>query len=182
MPENRLVPPTNRTIRSATSRRGDFNRGLGSYESRIVAIRHHASVWIVPAVLLVLALLPWPYGYYTFLRLSVCPVSGWLAYEQWRHDNAVSGWVVGLGATSLLFNPLLPIHLTREIWNVLDLAAAVLLLAHLRALRRLITESSPEGFTALRRSVRTPASRLERGSRKSLSTHTPSSVDRRSAP
>lgn len=178
MPENRLVPPTRKAIRPATSRSDNFTRVLGSHESRIVAIRHHASVWIVPAVLLVLALLPWPYGYYTFLRLGVCAVSGWLAYEQWRHDNAVSGWVVGLGATALLFNPLLPIHLTREIWNVLDLAAAGLLVAHLCALRRLITELPANGPTPLRRSVRTTPSSLERrSSRKSLSRHTRSNVD-----
>jgi len=178
MPENRLVPPTRKAIRRATSRSDDFTRILGSHESRIVSIRHHASVWIVPAVLLVLALLPWPYGYYTFLRLGVCAVSGWLAYEQWRHDNAVSGWVVGLGATALLFNPLSPIHLTRAIWNVLDLAAAGFLVAHLCALRRLITESRADDPTPLRRSVRTAPGSLARGSsRKSLSRHTPSNVD-----
>ena len=170
MPESRLVPPTRKAIRGATSRSDDFSRTLGSHESRILSIRHHASVWIVPALLLVLALLPWPYGYYTFLRLSVCAVSGWLAYEQWRHDNAVSGWVVALGATALLFNPISPIHLTREIWNVLDLATAGLLIAHLCALRRLIDGPPPKRPTFLRRLVPTPPGRLERGSfRKSLS-------------
>ena len=178
MPENRLVPPTRKAIRGATRRSDDFSRISGYHESRIVAIRHHASVWVVPAVLLVLALLPWPYGYYTFLRLSVCVVTGWLAYEQWRLDNAVSGWVVGLGATALLFNPLSPIHLTREIWNVLDLAAAGLLVAHLRALRRLISEASPKDSASRQRLARTPANRLERGSfRKSLSRNTPFRVD-----
>ena len=169
MPGKRLVPPTRKAIRGATSRSDNFSRVLGSHESRIVSIRHHASVWIVPAVLLVLALLPWPYGYYTFLRLGVCAVSGWLAYEQWRHDNAVSGWVVGLGAAALLFNPLSPIHLTREIWNVLDLAAAGLLIAHLCALRRLISEVPPKGRASPRRFVPTAPGRVERGSfRKSL--------------
>ena len=156
MLESRLLHPTRKAIRGATSRSDDFSRTLGSHESRILSIRHHASVWIVPAVLLVLALLPWPYGYYTFLRLSVCAVSGWLTYEQWRHDNAVSGWVVALGATALLFNPISPIHLTREIWNVLDLAAAGLLIAHLCALRRLIDGPPPKGPTFLRRLVPTP--------------------------
>ena len=178
MPENRLAPPTKRAIRRATSRSDDFGRIRGSHESRIVSIRHHASVWIVPAVLLVLALLPWPYGYYNFLRLGVSLVSGWLAYEQWRHDNAVSGWVVGLGATALLFNPLLPIHLTREIWNVLDLAAAGLLIGHLRALRRLITDSSSQDLARLQRLDRTSSSQLVRAlSHKSLSRKSLSKID-----
>ena len=29
-----------------------------------------------------------PYGFYNLLRLAVCVVSAWLAYEQWKHDDA----------------------------------------------------------------------------------------------
>lgn len=35
----------------------------------------------------------------------------------------------------LLFNPVFPIHLTREIWAILDLATAVVLVIHLIAIR-----------------------------------------------
>ena len=109
---------------------------------RLVKLRHHPSVWLLPAGLLILAVLPWPYGYYTFLRLTVCAVSGWLAYTQWTHDNALSGWVVGLGAMSLLYNPVLPIHLTRDIWSFLNLFSAGFLLGHLYVLRKLVNEHS----------------------------------------
>ena len=112
----------------------------GPSKFRQVKLRHHPSVWLLPAGLLILALLPWPYGYYTFLRLTICAVSGWLAYTQWTHDNALTGWVVGLGAMSLLYNPFLPIHLTREIWSVLNLLSAAFLLAHLYALRQLLND------------------------------------------
>ena len=109
-----------------------------SSASRLVALRHHPALWLTPAALLLLALLPWPYGFYTFLRLGVCVVFAWLAYEQWKFDNAISAWVVVLGAFTLLYNPLLTVHLTREIWSVLNPLTAFVLVCHLWSLRRLI--------------------------------------------
>ena len=111
-------------------------------DSRLVSLRHHASLWLAPAALLVAALFPWPYGYYDLLRLGVFVVSGWIAYEQWRHDDAISGWVVAFGAAALLYNPVWPIHLTREIWSVLNIATAVLFVGHLGALTRLVANES----------------------------------------
>ena len=102
-----------------------------------VALRHHASVWLLPAVLLMLALLPWPYGYYIFLRLIVCPVAGWIAYTQWRHDQAFSGWVVALAAMATLYNPVVSISLTREIWSVLNVLSAVVFYSHYVVVRRM---------------------------------------------
>ena len=107
-------------------------------DNKRVSLRHHYLLWLIPTALLILALLPWPYGYYKLLRLIVCLVSVWLAYGQWRLDNAISGWVVALGATAILYNPLFPIHLTREIWSVLNLITAGLFLGHLLALKRLM--------------------------------------------
>lgn len=82
--------PAQRCVRQAS---GSPARGPAD-NRRLVALRHHASVWVVPAILLIAALFPWPYGYYGFLRLAVFVVSAWIAYEQWRFDDAVSGWVV----------------------------------------------------------------------------------------
>lgn len=109
---------------------------------RALTVGPLASLWLVPAALLVAALFPWPYGYYTLLRLAVCCVSGWVAYEQWRHDDAISGWVVAFGAAALLYNPILPIHLTREIWSVLNVITAALFLGHLVSLGRMAANES----------------------------------------
>ena len=141
----RLLPSNSRGRNDAvrTGRRSLWSRGRsprlkGPDDSRLVALRHHQSLWLAPAVLLVGAILPWPYGYYELLRLAVCAVSAWIAYEQWRHDDAVSGWVVVFGGIAMLYNPLMPIHLTREIWSVLNLASASVFVVHLRALRSLV--------------------------------------------
>ena len=106
-------------------------------DSRLVSLRHHPSLWVGVSALLLFALFPWPYGYYVLLRLAVFVVSAWIAYEQWKIDNAISGWVVAFGAVALLYNPLLPVHLTRELWIVLNLATAALFLWHFRELKRL---------------------------------------------
>ena len=110
-------------------------------QSRLVSLRHHFGVWFVPAILLLLALFPWPYGFYIFLRLGISIVGAWLAYEQWKHDDAVSGWVLAFGVTALLYNPLIPIHLTREIWSVLNIATAGLFVGHFFFLQRMVART-----------------------------------------
>ena len=140
--ENDLSQATaRRTVRSASGSHAGRTR---AHNQRLVELRHHASVWVAPAVLLIAALLPWPYGYYGLLRLAVFMVSAWIAYEQWRFDDAVSGWVVAFGGVALLYNPFLPVYLTREIWSILNIATAVLFLMHFQAVKRLIAGRASE--------------------------------------
>lgn len=117
---------------------GPLARQALQANSTLVTLRHHPSLWLAPAAIHLLALLPWPYGYYILLRIVTCLVCAILVYGQWQHDRAISGWVVALGATALLYNPVLTIHLTREIWSVLNIATVGLLLGHLWALKRLL--------------------------------------------
>jgi len=37
-------------------------------------------VWIIPAILLLVAVAAMPYGYYTFLRIAVCGAAGFLVW------------------------------------------------------------------------------------------------------
>lgn len=97
--------------------------------------------------MLLAALFPWPYGYYNFLRFCVCGAAAFLAYQQWAHDDAASKWVVMLVAIALLYNPFVPIYLTREIWTVLNVGTAIALIGHYDSLRQLLREtagSSPQ--------------------------------------
>ena len=93
-------------------------------------------------MMLVAALFPWPYGYYNFLRFCVCGAAAFLAYQQWTHDDAASKWVVGLSVIAVLYNPLVPIHLTRDIWSVLNIATAAAFVGHLRSLRVMLRGGS----------------------------------------
>ena len=110
--------------------------------SKLVSLRHHPSLWVGVSLLLFFALFPWPYGYYILLRLVVFVVSVFIAYEQWKLDDAISGWVVAFGLIALLYNPLITVHLTRELWSVLNLATAMLFLWHFRGLKRLVAKLS----------------------------------------
>lgn len=99
-------------------------------ESARTAIDLHAAVWLVPAAMLVVAVFPLPYGYYTLLRLVVCVAASVLVWQELRARGGVSAWTVGLALVALLFNPIVPIYLDREAWLPIDLAAAAALGTH----------------------------------------------------
>ncbi|HEX7887340.1 MAG TPA: DUF6804 family protein [Phenylobacterium sp.] len=86
------------------------------------------ALWAAPAVLLVVAIGPWPYGFYTLLRLAVCGAAGYLACALIRRSPGLwLGWAfVGL---ALLYNPVIRVHLDRYTWVFLNLASAVLFAA-----------------------------------------------------
>ena len=112
--------------------RSDRPNGRTTMEQRTP----HAAVWLVPVTLLVLALFPWPYGYYEFLRICICGASAFLAYTQWKGARRLDAWSIMLGMVVVLYNPVKPIHMNDELWSVLDLATAALFIAHMRRTRR----------------------------------------------
>ena len=76
----------------------------------------------VAAALIGLAILPLPYGYYTFLRIAITGISAYLVYL--RKDNKDKSFYV-LIAIAILFNPLIPIHFPREVWIPIDIILAI---------------------------------------------------------
>jgi uncharacterized membrane protein YccC len=79
------------------------------------------SIAVLASVVLLLALGPWPYGYYQLLRVVVFAAGVFAAISFWQREQALA---VGLLLCAVIFNPFLPIHLNREIWSVLNIAAA----------------------------------------------------------
>lgn len=65
-----------------------------------------------------------PIGYFTLLRFVVCAVSLYLAYKIYE-ENKESLWIWAFGFVAILFNPVIPIHLQSEQWEVIDLLAGV---------------------------------------------------------
>ena len=78
-------------------------------------------IYIVVAVLCIIAVFPLPYGYYTFLRISVSIVGCIAAFDLVNKGNPL--WVIFAGVV-VLFNPIIPIHLSRDIWFFIDLIVA----------------------------------------------------------
>lgn len=85
--------------------------------------------------MLVLALAPWPYGYFQLLRLVVSGACAFLIYREFTRVG-LGPWTLGLGLLALIFNPIVPVHLARSVWAVVDVGAAVMLTLHFRASRK----------------------------------------------
>jgi hypothetical protein len=82
---------------------------------------------IATAAALLLAWAPLPYGYYQLLRFAVTACALWLLFSRGWDNHPVWSKSVLIGL-AVLFNPLIPIHLSREIWTVIDPIAAALLI------------------------------------------------------
>ena len=60
-----------------------------------------------------------PYGYYILLRWVCCGIFIYLAFYTLEQERR--GWTWVLGITAVVYNPILRVHLTREIWSVVNL-------------------------------------------------------------
>ena len=94
-------------------------------------------VWI-PQVIVILMLL-WalnplnPYGCYILLRWVCCAVFVYLAIQAWNIEK--QGWVWILGVTAAIYNPILRIHSTREMWSIVNLITIGLAVASIFVLK-----------------------------------------------
>ena len=85
----------------------------------------------IPATLLFIGIFPLPIGYYTLLRLIVTAAAAYIAYDTFQKGEQ-SGWVWVFGFVAIMFNPLIPIYLDKELWIIIDFAAAILFIAYSR--------------------------------------------------
>ena len=60
-----------------------------------------------------------PYGYYILLRWVCCGIFAFLAIRSVEKKEK-QGWVWILGVTAVVYNPIIRIHLTREIWSIIN--------------------------------------------------------------
>jgi hypothetical protein len=81
---------------------------------------------IALAVLLLLCLFHWPYGYYMFIRFVTMVVFAVMAFDYFGKKN-IPLCIVSV-AIAVLFNPFVKICLGRTMWNVADVVVAVLLI------------------------------------------------------
>lgn len=75
-----------------------------------------------------------PYGYYILLRIVCCAVFAYLALQAVTQNQ--EGWVWVLSVTAIIYNPILRVHLTREIWAVVNIATIVVALWSIAVLKR----------------------------------------------
>ena len=78
------------------------------------------------AFLLLLCLLPLPYGFYTLVRFISMVVFACMAFTYYEQKNTTL-CVIAV-ALVLLFQPFIKIALGREIWNAVDIIVAIALI------------------------------------------------------
>ena len=93
-------------------------------DTQVLNKRPYLIPTMIAAIMLLLALAPWPYGYYQVLRLVVCGVAVYVAFMGYTWQKMWAMWLFGFIA--VLFNPLLPIHLSRQIWQAIDVVCGIL--------------------------------------------------------
>lgn len=80
---------------------------------------------LILAAFMLLCLAPMPYGYYQLVRFVAMVVFAVMACGY--YEKKENGLAVTFGALAILFQPIFKIALGRTVWNVVDVAVAVLL-------------------------------------------------------
>lgn len=75
-----------------------------------------------------------PYGYYILLRIVVFAACAYLAFRAAEIEK--TSWVWVLGVTAVIYNPIIRIHLNREIWSVVNIVTVIILILTFCILRK----------------------------------------------
>ena len=86
---------------------------------------------LIICALLAIATADLPYGYYRFLRISVT-VWGIMSIIQLNKkqdkSSSIAAELLIIGGITILYNPVLSIHLSRPIWTVINIISIPLVL------------------------------------------------------
>lgn len=78
------------------------------------------------AAILLLCILPLPYGFYTIVRIVTTIISAYLAYEYFSRNKNELG--ITFTIIAVLFQPFIKFAIGRDVWIVIDFVVAILLL------------------------------------------------------
>ena len=97
-------------------------------------------LYLIFAAMLLLCLVPMPYGYYMLVRFVMMVACGAMAYRYYTSHKTAAAWI--FGALALLFQPIYKIALGRVTWNVVDVLVAILLIVLFVMEKRLAKKSN----------------------------------------
>lgn len=81
---------------------------------------------LINSVLLLLAIAKMPYGFYIILRILTTITCGMLCYVAYSNDKIKTAIVSGLLA--IIYNPLLPVPLGRDIWIIFNIISLIIII------------------------------------------------------
>ncbi len=102
---------------------------------------------ILASGLLIWALANHAYGYFTFLRFIVCFVAAYNAFL--AHSKHKVEWAWILGGIAVLFNPIVPLHMNRQLWIVIDVLVAAIFIISLFFVKRRSGQAGKGGTNEL---------------------------------
>jgi hypothetical protein len=76
--------------------------------------------------MLLLAIGQWPYGYYMLLRVIVLAAGLVLAGLIYQRMKSFTIWIGLFLVVVIVFNPFVPLHLTRGVWTIPNVLAAII--------------------------------------------------------
>ena len=76
-----------------------------------------------------MALADLPYGYYQFLRIVVTGCAAWIAIGLHKRNNLIG--TLTFGAMAVIFNPIVKIHMERDVHAIFNVISAALLMVAL---------------------------------------------------
>jgi len=88
---------------------------------------------LIGVILLLIAIPELPYGYYTFLRIAITILSVYMIFVAMGSNKVGWGWI--FGGIAILFNPLFPVYLTKEIWVVIDIVVGLIFIISIFAIK-----------------------------------------------
>ena len=83
-----------------------------------------------------------PYGYYILLRIVVCASCVYLAFRASEINKEQWAWILGISA--FVYNPIIRIHLNREIWSIVNIATIIMLIMTFWTLRNPFKQKKEE--------------------------------------
>jgi len=92
-------------------------------------IKKYKQLFIIPQIFIIILLLNAfaynPYSYYIFLRWTVFLV---MLFNLYNYIKRLDRSFFVFVAILIIYNPIRPVHLTREIWSVINLATIISIL------------------------------------------------------
>lgn len=102
-------------------------------------------IWLVPAIMLLLATLGLPYEYYLMLRIVVTVCFGYIFYLHFKYSR-INIFLPILLVFVVLYNPLYAVHFEKPTWIVLYLLAAFFLVIHMALFARKLTANRRDNY------------------------------------
>ncbi len=94
-------------------------------------------LYLVPAIFLcIVPFFKFPYGIYTLCRIVITLSAAFIIYNNYKKTNNVNSTIVMFSIILIVFNPIFPIRLNKEMWLPIDLITAAIYFYHYVKIRK----------------------------------------------